>query len=104
MAIQTKENGNTYHGILLMVDKSGINLNSPVPVSIVSAAGQSAKEVDPIAAKVKPTPFFLITLWKRFEGTACRSGIMKIATSTWHIRKLSQWINHVRWKSLRPNF
>ena len=59
----------SYHGILHMVDKSGVSLISPTPVRLVSSGGASAKEVVPIHANVKPTPFFLVTLLKRFPGT-----------------------------------
>ena len=58
-----------YHGIVLNVDRSGISLISPVPVKLVSAAGPSINDVIPMHAKVKPTPFFLTTSWKRLTGT-----------------------------------
>ena len=47
----------SYQGILLFVDKSGINLISPTPVNLDSSAGPSVNEGIPIEAKVKPTPF-----------------------------------------------
>lgn len=58
-----------YHGILHLVDKSGINLTSPVPDRFVPSAGPSKAEVIPIHANVKPTPYFVTISLKRFTGT-----------------------------------
>jgi len=58
-----------YHGILLRVDKSGINLVSPTAVRPDPSAGPSIREENPIAANAKPTPFLTTTSLKRFLGT-----------------------------------
>lgn len=50
-----------YHGILYLVDKSGISLVSPTPLRLVPSAGPSIAELIPIQANVRPTPFFKTT-------------------------------------------
>jgi hypothetical protein len=59
-----------YQGILLLVDRSGVNLVSPTAPKPDPAAGPSIKELIPIGANAKPTPFFETTSLKRFLGIA----------------------------------
>lgn len=69
MCITPLQKAIQYHGILFLVDKSGISLISPTAVRLVASAGPSAKEVIPIDANVKPTPLFTTTLLNRAAGT-----------------------------------
>lgn len=50
-----------YQGIVLIVDKSGVNLASPTEPKPEPCAGPSKKDVIAILTNAKPTPFFVTT-------------------------------------------
>jgi hypothetical protein len=50
-----------YQGIVLLVDKSGVNLASPTEPKPEPAGGPSKKEVITILTNAKPTPFLVTT-------------------------------------------